>query len=182
MARVMVLGQVLVSDLNIKKKSMEADVIGRRTLIIVRLALIGVVVGLAFFSLTRPFDPFQMFVAGLVFCALGLFPIMVLSIWWNGMNKTGLVIGLVAGFLSAFWVLYGSQFGTSALPMGLSLFHLGALCLGGVFVLTIMAAKIGQFGRGADRETLNEIRTPGGEALYDRVLRLAMPRRSGSTG
>ncbi len=182
MARVMVLGQVLVCDLTFRKKSMEADVIGRRTLIWVRLALIFVVGGLILLVLTRSFDPFQMFVAGLVFCALGLFPVMVLSIWWNGMNKAGLVIGLGAGFCSAFWVLYGAQFGGGALTMGMSLFHMGAVCLAGVFVLTFVAAKIGRFGKGADREALNEIRTPGGEALYDRVLRLAMPRRSGSTG
>ena len=178
LSRVMVLSQYVVRDLNLKKSSIEADLAGQKSILLTRLVLVVVVLGLTFAALHFDFDAFQMFVAGLVFCALALFPCLVLSVWWSGFNGIGAVFSMGVGFASAAGLLVLAFLKEGPLLFGLGLFEAGCLALVGVFVCGLVAAKLGRSRGQGDLEPLNELRTPGGEALYDRHLRLVMPRRS----
>ncbi len=179
LARVMVLGQYFVRDLHLKKGSIDLDVIDRKTLFWSRVGLIVISCLLGVVASHFQFDAFQMFVAGLLFCALGVFPMMVLSLWWNGMGRFAIVTCLLIGFLCSCFILYASDFGRQDLYLGLSLFEAGAVGIVLVVLCTLLVAKLGPSPLAPEIEALNDIRTPGGEALYDRMLRLAMPRRTG---
>ena len=182
-AKVMMMAQSLVRDLYFKKMRIEADVMGGRTILLTRLVVVLIVAGLAGLVLHFDFDGFQLFVAGLVFCALSLFPCLLLSVWWQGFNQEGAVTSLVVGFGLAVGVLVLTNFGGRTFTgmtefFGLGLFEAGCLALILVFASGFLAALLGQARGQEDLEPLNEIRTPGGEAVYDRHLRLVMPRRS----
>jgi len=179
LARVMVLGQYFVRDLHLKKGSVDLDVVDRKTLFWSRIGLIVIscLLGLAAFRFQ--FDAFQMFVAGLLFCALGVFPMMVLSLWWNGMGRFAIVTCVLLGFFCAGFLLLASNFGRDDVYLGLSLFEAGVVGIVLVVLCTLLVAKLSDSPQTPEIEALNDIRTPGGEALYDRMLRLAMPRRTG---
>ena len=182
-AKVMMLAQSLVRDLYFNKTHIEADVMGHKSILLTRLILVVVVAGLGGLVWYFNFDGFQLFIAGLVFCALSLFPCLLLSVWWPGFNRGGAVISMVVGFVLASGLLLltnfgGSTFASEAGLLGLGLFEAGCIALMVVFVSGVLGAMLGQARGQEDLEPLNEIRTPGGEALYDRHLRLVMPRRS----
>lgn len=121
---------------------------------------------------------FALYLCALIFCASSIFPVLILSVWWNRMTKVGFIFGLLSGVLMSSLLIYFTHFGLSPGPLGLSLFHSSALVIGLVFLCSIVGSYVGPKPSGAEQDVLMDIRTPGGEALYDRLLRSAMPRRS----
>lgn len=176
--RIMTLGQLFARDLSLHKADMEADIVGLKTLMWVRgmILLVTFVLGVVIFQMDL--DGFGLFVAGLILCAGSLFPVLLLSIWWRGMTRFGMVAGMLVGFVLAAGALFMTNFGGHAGPFGMSLFEAGLLSMLAAFVFGVVGSLAGAKPSAVDLEVLNEIRTPGGEALYDRILRLAMPRRS----
>ncbi len=182
LARVMGLSLYLVRDFHLRKEQMEADVFGMKSLLWGRLAIVLVMLGLVGLSFQFHIDPFQSFMAGILFCALGVFPFLLLSVWVNRFSVVGVLVGSVSGFLLAGWILFVTEIGRASGPMGLDLFGLG---FAGMLLMLVYGLVIAQFSRrasDADRERLNDIRTPGGEAIYDRHLRNVMPRRTPGRG
>lgn len=175
--RVMAMAHTLVRDFafNFKREEVDGQIVNGMGA--VRIGLILVVILLGWSVMQFSFDPFQMFLAGLLYCALSLFPVMILSIWWNRMTKVGVVFGMILGCSLACWILFSSQFGAQTVIFDLSMFVVGALSMGLVFVVSILLTLIGPRPSLHELETLVELRTPGGEAIYDRQLRIAMPRR-----
>jgi cation/acetate symporter len=121
---------------------------------------------------------FALYLCALIFCASSIFPVLILSVWWNRMTKFGFIFGLLSGVLMSSLLIYFTNFGLSLGPLGLTLFHSSALVIGLVFLCSIVGSYVGPKPSGAEQDVLMDIRTPGGEALYDRLLRSAMPRRS----
>lgn len=177
-ARMMVLTHLIVRDFNFGLNKFEADVEGVKSLSAMRIGMGVVVIGVGFLALGVSFEPFQMFLAGLLFCAVGLFPVLLLSIWWQAMTKFAMAVGMIIGCCAAAWILMVSDFGAQAVMFDVSIFVAAILAMGAVLFISMVCAKIGPGPSSAELETLIDIRTPGGEALYDRRLRLAMPRRT----
>ena len=94
------------------------------------------------------------------------------------MTKFGYIFGLLTGLVGGCVALYLTNFGLNSEVLGFGLFECAALLILLSFVCSIAGAYLGPKPNGADMEVLLDIRTPGGEALYDRLLRLAMPRRT----
>ncbi len=181
-ARVMTFGKLFAFDLNIRKSEIEADVGGQAVMIWTRI-VVFIFAGLAAWLVYQfDFDPFQLFFAGLIVSAAALFPSLLLSIWWRRMNKTGLFFSLLTGVVLSAGGLFVTNLGAETAPYGLDLVQLGCGAVLCSFLVGIIGALIGPKPTGADLEMLTEIRTPGGEAVYDRMLRLAMPRRTNSSG
>lgn len=176
--RVMTLSQLFSRDLHFQKSEMESDVIGVSNLLWTRGMMIVVACVLTWGASQSEFSSFPLFINGLVLCACSIFPVLFLSIWWKGMTKLGFSFGLLFGFSGGIAALFFTNFGLSAGPFGLSLFYMAAINILVVFFISIVVALIGPKPNGADLEVLMDLRTPGGEALYERLLRLAMPRRT----
>ena len=93
----------------------------RRRLFAAR-TIIVVVVGLAaFVASTKPADILAMVGWTFSLAGSGLFPVLVLSIWWKRANKAGAIVGMLAGFLTCLSYLlvtrYFPGFGVKYLGM-----------------------------------------------------------------
>lgn len=175
--RLMTLSKLLSRDLHFQKSEMEADVIGLNNLLWSRLMIVLVTIGLISGALYVEHSGFSLFLSGLVLCACGVFPVLILSIWLNRMSKMGFVFALVPGLAGACALLAITNFGLNNQVLGFGLFEVALLVIILSFISGIIGSFMGPKPNGADLEVLLDIRTPGGEALYERLLRLAMPRR-----
>lgn len=176
--RIMTLSNLLSRELHFQKSEMESDVIGHNNLLWTRLMVVLTGFALCWLALFLNISGFALYLCALIFCASSIFPVLILSVWWNRMTKVGFIFGLLSGVLMSSLLIYFTHFGLSSGPLGLSLFHSSALVIGLVFLCSIVGSYVGPKPSGAEQDVLMDIRTPGGEALYDRLLRSAMPRRS----
>jgi cation/acetate symporter len=135
---------------------------------VARAALAGVAVASGWLAVAAPADPLKLFLWSLTFSASSAFPVLVLSVWWKRTTAWGAVIGLLTGLVVAALAVLLGEAGAWALPSVLA----GAVGLpaglGAAMVASILTPQPGR----AVINTLQEIRVPGGETLYDRELRL----------
>jgi cation/acetate symporter len=83
---------------------------GRR-LVVSRVLLIVVAVAAAYVASTRPADILAMVAWAFSLAAAGLFPALVLGVWWKRNNASGAVAGMVAGFGICLYYLLGTRYG-----------------------------------------------------------------------
>jgi cation/acetate symporter len=69
-----------------------------RRLLVSRILLLVVAVAGAYTASTKPADILAMVSWAFSLAAAGLFPALVLGVWWKRANATGAVIGIIAGF------------------------------------------------------------------------------------
>jgi cation/acetate symporter len=67
-------------------------------LIVSRILLFGVAVAAAYTASTRPSDILAMVSWAFSLAAAGIFPALVMGIWWKRANKAGCVAGMIIGF------------------------------------------------------------------------------------
>jgi cation/acetate symporter len=69
-----------------------------RRLIVSRVLLVIVALIAAYVASTRPADILAMVAWAFSIAAAGLFPALVMGVWWKRANSTGAVVGILAGF------------------------------------------------------------------------------------
>jgi cation/acetate symporter len=69
-----------------------------RRLIVSRVLLLVVAVLAAYVASTRPADILAMVAWAFSIAAAGLFPALVMGVWWKRANRTGAIVGIIAGF------------------------------------------------------------------------------------
>jgi len=93
---------------------------GRR-LMVARILLLLVAVLAAYTASTRPADILAMVSWAFSLAAAGLFPVLVMGIWWKRANTAGAICGMIAGFgLTLMYLIvtrYYPQFGVEYLGM-----------------------------------------------------------------
>lgn len=181
-ARVLSISQNIARDLNPRKAALEADVVGTRSLLWTRLVIVVVTAGLGYLAYLIRLDAFQLFTAAVLMAALIVFPALVFSLWWRGMTKYGLILMQLSGLLLGGGILALTAGGIEPGPMGLSLFEMAVPGMLIVCLFGWLAGVVGPKATAEDLEAISEIRMPGGEVMYDRMLRLAMPRRGIGSG
>ncbi len=83
----------------------KSDPVGRR-LLISRVLLLVVAAYAAATAATRPADIVAMVAWAFSLAAAGIFPALVLGIWWKGTTRTGAIVGMIVGFtLCAFYLV-----------------------------------------------------------------------------
>ena len=178
LGRIMSLSNLLSRELHFQKDEMEADMTGHTNLLWTRLMVVLVSFALCWLALYLDISGFALYLSALAFCACSIFPPLILSVWWNRMTKFGFIFGLFSGGLVSSLLIYLTHFGLSPGPLGMSLFHSSVIVIGFGFLCSIVGSYVGPKPDGGEQDVLMDIRTPGGEALYDRLLRSALPRRS----
>jgi len=81
-----------------------------RRLIVSRVLLILVAVGTAYAASTRPGDILAMVSWALSLAAAGIFPSLVLGIWWKRANKWGCIVGMILGFGVCLYYIVGTRY------------------------------------------------------------------------
>ena len=119
-------------------------------------------------------DPLDLVLWSLALSGAGLFPVLMLSIWWKRINATGAVAGLLAGFLATGLGLMLALAGLVQMPPVLS-------AIVGVPVSFIAAIAGSLATERPPRhllEMVRDLRVPGGEPVQDRELRLARQQQA----
>ncbi len=81
-----------------------------RRLAVARIILLAVAVAAAYTASTKPADILAMVAWAFSLAAAGLFPALVLGIWWKRANAPGAVLGIIAGFAVTTYYLVGTRY------------------------------------------------------------------------
>jgi cation/acetate symporter len=82
-----------------------------RRLVVSRVLLVIVAIAAAYVASTKPGDILAMVSWAFSLAAAGLFPALVLGVWWKRANSTGAVLGMIAGFGICLYYLLGTRYG-----------------------------------------------------------------------
>jgi len=81
-----------------------------RRLIVARILLVAVAALAAYTASTKPADILSMVAWAFSLAAAGIFPALVLGIWWKRANTTGAVVGMILGFGLCLYYLVGTRY------------------------------------------------------------------------
>ena len=81
-----------------------------RRLVVARVLLVVVAICAAYVASTRPSDILAMVSWAFSLAAAGLFPALVLGVWWKRANKWGAITGMIAGFGICLYYLVGTRY------------------------------------------------------------------------
>lgn len=143
-----------------------------------RIAVIITALGAVWLAINSEFDGLRLFVWALSLSASALFPILLLSIWWKRCNMAGALAGMFAGFATASGYIFLTEFMGQQLWFGVdsiiaAVFGVPAACLATISISYLTPAPPKHV-----RDLADEIMSPGGEALFDRMQRSASQRRA----
>ena len=82
-----------------------------RRLGVSRVLLVLVAMAAAYVASTKPSDILAMVSWAFSLAAAGLFPALVLGVWWKRANSAGAVAGMIAGFGVCLYYLLGTRYG-----------------------------------------------------------------------
>ncbi|HEX2017409.1 MAG TPA: sodium:solute symporter family protein [Aurantimonas sp.] len=82
-----------------------------RRLVVSRVLLVLVALCAAYVASTKPGDILAMVSWAFSLAAAGLFPALVLGVWWKRNNTPGAIAGMVAGFGICLYYLLGTRYG-----------------------------------------------------------------------
>ena len=82
-----------------------------RRLIVSRILLVVVAIAAAYVASTKPADILAMVSWAFSLAAAGLFPALVLGVWWKRTNSAGAIAGMIAGFGLCMYYLLGTRYG-----------------------------------------------------------------------
>ena len=85
-----------------------------RRLLVSRVLLVVVAVIAAYVASTKPADILSMVAWAFSLAAAGLFPALVLGVWWKRTSTVGALAGIVAGFGVCVYYLLGTRYGAPA--------------------------------------------------------------------
>lgn len=81
-----------------------------RRLIVARILLVTVAIAAAYTASTKPADILSMVAWAFSLAAAGIFPALVLGIWWKRANTAGAIVGMVLGFGMCIYYLVGTRY------------------------------------------------------------------------
>ena len=142
-----------------------------RGLIVTRLLLIGTVLGAAMIGAKYPRDVSSLAFVALSLSAGGLFPAVVLAVWWKGATRWGAIAGMIAGFATTAAILAAIRF-PGVLPVStdaLGLSELSAPIVGlPVGFLVALAVSLATKKASQSQEAvIDAIRRPGSPLTAD---------------
>ncbi len=82
-----------------------------RRLLVARIFLLGTAVAAAYVASARPADLLELATWPFSLAAAGLFPALVLGIWWKRCTAAGAIAGIACGFAVALFYLLGNVYG-----------------------------------------------------------------------
>lgn len=143
-------------------------------LLLARIGLVTAVVLGAALALLAPADPFRLVLWALALSGSAAFPVLVLSIWWKGLNAFGAAAGMLTGFTVAVLAILAGEGGWMGVDGALA----GAFGIPCGFAAAILTARITPVPSRHVLELVRDIRVPGGEILYDREMRILRRKKT----
>ncbi|TIL72106.1 MAG: cation acetate symporter [Mesorhizobium sp.] len=146
-----------------------------RRLIVSRILLVMVAVLAAYVASTKPSDILSMVSWAFSLAAGGLFPALVLGVWWKRANTAGAVAGMIAGFgITLFYLVmtqYGADFDKATPNMelwwGVKNISSATFGLPVGFAVMIIVSLLTRAPSRAMQDFIEEIRVPRGKQMME---------------
>lgn len=146
----------------------------KRRLVVARILLIVVAIIAAWVASTRPAGILAMVAWAFSIAASGLFPALVMGVWWKRTTAAGAVAGMVAGYGVCLFYLIGTQYMGMPLWFGVRNISCGLFGIPAAFITTYVVSLMTPAPSQAMQDFIDSIRTPrggvrmvGGEKVLD---------------
>lgn len=144
----------------------------KRRLIVARILLIGVAVIAAYVASTRPAGILAMVAWAFSIAASGLFPALVMGVWWKRTTSAGAIAGMIAGYGVCLFYLIGTQYMGMPRWFGVNNVSCGLFGIPAAFIVTYVVSLMTPAPSKAMQDFIDSIRTPRG------TVRLASGERA----
>ena len=134
-------------------------------LIVARILLVVIAFGAAMLARTKPADILSMVAWAFSIAASGLFPALVLGVWWKRANTAGAISGMLVGFGVCMVYLVGTRYGGMDLIFGVGNISAGLFGIPAAFI-TMIVVSLATKAPSADMQRfIDELRVPRGKTL-----------------
>ncbi len=134
----------------------------KRRLAVARVLLILVAIVAAYVASTRPAGILAMVAWAFSIAASGLFPALVMGVWWKRTTATGAIAGMIAGYGVCLFYLIGTQYYGMPLWFGVRNISCGLFGIPAAFIVTIVVSLMTPAPSRAMQDFIDSIRTPRG--------------------
>ncbi|MEP9390366.1 sodium:solute symporter family protein [Mesorhizobium sp. KR9-304] len=146
-----------------------------RRLIVSRILLVMVAVLAAYVASTKPSDILSMVSWAFSLAAGGLFPALVLGVWWKRATSAGAIAGMIAGFgITIFYLVmtqYGADFDKATPNMelwwGVKNISSAAFGLPVGFIVMVVVSLLTKAPSKEMQDMIEEIRVPRGKQIME---------------
>ncbi|MBU8542568.1 MULTISPECIES: sodium:solute symporter family protein [Roseomonadaceae] len=134
----------------------------KRRLVVARVLLIVVAIVAAWVASTRPAGILAMVAWAFSIAASGLFPALVMGVWWKRTTSAGAVAGMVVGYGVCLFYLVGTQYYGMPLWFGIRNISCGLFGIPAAFLTTFVVSLMTPAPSQAMQDFIDSIRTPRG--------------------
>ena len=135
----------------------------KKRLIISRVLLIVVAIIAAYVASMRPSTILAMVAWAFSIAASGLFPALVMGIWWKRTTNLGAVLGMIAGYGMCVYYLVMTQFYGMPLWFGVKNISCGLFGIPAAFIVTYVVSLMTTAPSKEMQDFIDSIRVPKGD-------------------
>lgn len=135
----------------------------KKRLVISRVLLIGVAIVAAYVAAQKPSTILAMVAWAFSIAASGLFPALVMGIWWKRTSNIGAVSGMVVGFGVCLYYLIMTQFYGMPLWFGIKNISCGMFGIPAAFIVTYVVSLVTPAPSKEMQDFIDSIRVPKGD-------------------
>jgi cation/acetate symporter len=157
------IANALSHDVYYKMVDPQADT--KRRLVVSRVLLIVVAIFAAWLASTKPSDILSMVAWAFSLAASGLFPALVLGVWWKRANKAGAIAGMASGFAVCLIYLIGTRYGGMDLWFGVRNISAGLFGIPVGFVVMIVVSMMTPAPSSEMQGFIERLRVPKGDTV-----------------
>jgi cation/acetate symporter len=137
----------------------------RKRLLIARFLLVAVALLAAVVASTRPGGILALVAWAFSLAAAGLFPVLVLGVWWKRCTTQGAIAGMIIGFGFTLFYLVGTKYFGMPLWFGVSNISAGLFGIPTGFLATIVVSWMTPAPSKEMQDFIDSIRIPKGQTL-----------------
>jgi cation/acetate symporter len=145
----------------------------KRRLVVARILLVAVALLGAYLAITAPAGILIFVSWAFSLAAAGLFPALVMGVWWKRTNTPGAIAGMIAGFgMTAYYLLMNEYFGmarwfqgTWLTEQGLNNISAGLVGIPVGFIVIYVVSKLTAEPSKEMQDFIDQLRVPRGEVL-----------------
>ncbi|HYD99379.1 MAG TPA: sodium:solute symporter family protein [Alphaproteobacteria bacterium] len=145
-----------------------------RRLVISRILLVLVALLAAYTAAQKPAGILAMVAWAFSIAASGLFPALVLGVWWKRTTTAGAVAGMITGFVVCLYYLIMTQYYGMPLWFGVKNISCGLFGIPAGFLVTIVVSLMTPAPSKEMQDFIDQVRIPGGGAMMDKEKAGAM--------
>jgi cation/acetate symporter len=138
-----------------------------RRLVISRILLVFVAIVAAYVASTKPATILAMVAWAFSLAASGLFPALVMGIWWKRTTSAGAIAGMIAGFGVCLFYLLGTQYWGMPLWFGVRNISCGLFGIPVAFIVTYIVSLMTPAPSQQMQDFIDSIRIPRGGPVMD---------------